>query len=77
VLSPEYVCQSVVVMNETAVFQATSGATAGKCCELSESRCCRRKAAYMNAAPQKLTASTLKRYVVHAISLLRSTRQMR
>ena len=42
VVSPEYDCQLVFVVNEAAVSNACRSGTAAMCCGLSGNRCCRR-----------------------------------
>ncbi len=43
VVSPEYDCQLVLVVNDAAVSNACRSGTAARCCGLSGSRCCSRR----------------------------------
>ena len=73
VVSPPYACQFVLVVNDTAVLNASAGATGPKPCGLNGSTCCRRCMAYSTSIETTLNMSSATAYSVHRISRLSST----
>ena len=61
VASPEYACQLVFVMNDTAVFSASAKGTLGRCCGFSGSQACVSICTSVSTPPARLKASSAPR----------------
>ena len=71
--SPEYDCQFVFVVNDTAVFHARSGATLAIFCGFHGSHSCTRSITYSNTSDTPLKSSIATPYSFQTISFSSST----